>query len=77
MLKKYIIEKSCTKSKFTLILKEFRFVQRVAGNPCWKFVYTLCRAVNLLLGTVNRCAEESPPGRESLQEVRIRFMSGC
>ncbi len=29
----------------------------VAGNPCRKFAYTLCRAVNLLLGTVNRCAE--------------------
>ena len=26
LLKKYIIEKSCTKLKFTLILKEFRFV---------------------------------------------------
>ena len=31
LLKKYIIEKSCTKLKFTLILKEFRFVQRVVG----------------------------------------------
>ena len=32
MLKKCIIEKSCIKLKFTLILKEFRFVQRVAGG---------------------------------------------
>ena len=31
LLKKYVIEKSCTKLKFTLILKEFRFVQRVVG----------------------------------------------
>ena len=29
LLKKRIIEKSCTKLKFTLILKEFRFVQRL------------------------------------------------
>ena len=44
-----------------------------AGNPCRKFVYTLCWAVTLLLGTFNRCAEESLPGREPLQEVRIHF----
>ena len=31
LLKKYVIEKSYTKLKFTLILKEFRFVQRVVG----------------------------------------------
>ena len=31
LLKKYVIEKSCTKLKFTLILQEFRFVQRVVG----------------------------------------------
>ena len=37
-------------------------VQR-AGNPCRKFVYTLFRAVDLLLGTVNRFAEESPLGK--------------
>ena len=36
-------------------------VQR-AGNPCRKFVYTLCRAVDLPPGTVNRFAEESVPG---------------
>ena len=72
-VEKYIIEKSCTKLKFMLILKEFRFVQRVAGNPCRKFAYTLCWAVTLPLGTVNRCAEESPPGRATLSQVNLTF----
>ena len=48
LLKKYVIEKSCTKLKFTLILKEFRFVQRVVGVQRAKPLVALRRERNSL-----------------------------
>ncbi len=47
------------------------------GTPAGSSYTLYVELLTLLLGTVNRCAEESPPGKEPLQEVRIHFMSSC
>ena len=53
LLKKYVIEKSCTKLKFTLILKEFRFVQRVVDVQRAKPLVASAEAKHLKLTASN------------------------